>query len=425
MTRILAIILPILIFLILGIGGVGLLRALAPQPEEAEEAPAGLSVFAEEITQRNLTLTVEAQGAVEPRQEIVLSPQISGRITYISPDFIGGGFIRKGQLLVRLEAADYELSVTRARSIVASAQQRLAREQAEAEIARQDLADLGIENATPLARREPQLAEAEASLESARAQLAEAELGLSRTAVYAPFSGRVRERNVDFGQFVSPGASLGRIFSTDMVEVDLAITDEEMGQLGLPLAFAESADNPGPEVVFTADVGGQPRVWTGHVARTSAAIDQRTRLIDVIAELDDPYGEGADNGTPMAPGLFVNAAIQGQTLEDVIVVPRSGLRGENQVYVGNPEEGTLSIREVNVIYTDRDGAYVSSGVLPGELAVVSPIQAAIDGMRIKVLERRPDGSVITHEPEKARGDPQDEALAGDPDLAGEREGAVQ
>mgnify|MGYP006274406523 CR=1 FL=1 len=425
MTRIIAIALPILILVVLGVGGISLLSALAPQPEEAEEAPAGLSVFAEAITERDITLTVEAQGAVEPKREIIASPQIAGRIAYISPDFIDGGFIRKGQVMVRLEAADYELAVTRARSAVASAQQRLAREQAEAEIARQDLADLGIENATPLARREPQLAEAEASLESARAQLAEAELALSRTAVYAPFSGRVRERNVDFGQFVSPGSSLGRIFATDAVEVALAITDDEMGRLGLPLAFAATEDNPGPPVVFKANVGGFPRTWTGRVARTSAALDPRTRLIDVIAELNDPYGEGSDDGTPMAPGLFVSAEIQGQEIPGVIVVPRAGLRGEDQVYVGNPREGTLSIRTVNVIHTDREGAYVSSGVQPGELAVVSPIQAAFDGMRIKVLERLPDGSVITHEPEPEDRDTQDEALAGEPGLAGEREGAVQ
>lgn len=425
MTRMLAIILPILILLVLGVGGMGLLSALAPQPEEADEAPSGLSVFAEAITERDLTLTVEAQGTVEPKQEITLSPQVSGRIAYISPDFIDGGFIRKGQVLVRLEDADYELAVTRARSAVASAQQRLAREQAEAEIARQDLADLGIENATPLARREPQLAEAQAALDSAQAQLAEAQLGLSRTVIYAPFSGRVRERNVDFGQFISPGGSLGRIFSTDVVEVALAITDEQMGRLGLPLAFAASPENPGPAVTFTADVGGMPRIWKGRVARTSAALDPRTRLIDVIAELKDPYGEGSDNGTPMAPGLFVNAAIEGRSLENVIVVPRSGLRGDDSVFVGNPKKGTLSIRTVNVIHSDRDGAYVSSGVRPGELAVVSPIQAAFDGMRIKVLERLPDGSVITHEPERGAADTTEDALAGAPGLAGESEGAVQ
>ncbi len=423
MTRILAILLPIIILVVLGFGGAGLLAALAPQPEESDEAPAGLSVFAEAIEQRDLVLTVKTQGEVEPKREIIVSPQVGGRILYISPDFIAGGFIRSGQVLARLDSADYELTVTRARALVASAEQRLAREQAEAEIARKDLEDLGVIDASPLARREPQLAEAKASLDSAKAQLAEAELGLSRATIYAPFSGRVRERTVDLGQFVSPGTSLGRIFATDTVEVPLAVTDEELGRLGLPLAFAETAANPGPNVIFTASLTGQQRRWQGRVVRSAASLDPRTRLINVIAELKDPYGTGADNGVPMAPGLFVDAEIQGNVIPDILVAPRAGLRGEDELYIGNPKQGTLSIRKVDVIFTDREGAYITGGVQAGELVIVSPVQAAFDGMRIKVLERRPDGSVITHEPEDSRGGASD--LARTPDLNGKSEGTVQ
>lgn len=420
MTRVLAILLPILILGILGIGGSVILGALAPEPEENDSPPAGLSVFAEPIVTGDLTISVDAQGEVAPKREIIVSTQIAGRIANISDDFIDGGFIREGQVLVRLESADYELAVTRARSAVASARQRLAREEAEAEIARQDLIDLGVTEASPLARREPQLAEAQASLDSAEAQLAEAELALSRTAVIAPFTGRVFERSADIGQFASPGQSLGRIFASDVVEVLLPITDTQLGRIGLPLAFAATADNPGPPVVFSAEVAGQRRHWEGRVTRTAAALDPRSRQLNVIAELVDPYGAGSDNGVPMAPGLFVNAEIQGATLEDIMIVPREGLRSDSKVYVGKPKEGILEIRDVELIYSDVDGAYVSSGVSADELAVVSPIQAAFNGMRIKVLERRPDGTVISHEPDTARSGA--DALA---EAGGESEEAVQ
>lgn len=419
MSRILAIALPLLILAVIGMGGFFTLQALKPVPEESDEPIAGLAVFAEPITLSDFTLSVDAQGEVAPKREITVSPQIGGRISYISPDFIGGGFIERGQVLVRLEAADYELAVTRARSAVASAQQRLAREQAESELAIRDLEDLGITDASPLARREPQLAEAQASLAGAQAQLEEAELALRRTAIVAPFSGRVYERSADIGQFAAPGQSLGRIFSTDAVEVVLPLSDEEMGRIGLPLAFAAEGELTGPEVVFSAEVGGVPHTWIGHVTRTGATIDPRARTINVIAEVQDPYGTGSDYGVPMAPGLFVDALIDGAMIENVRITPRSALRGTNQVYIGNPREGTLSIREVDVIYTDTRGAYIRSGVEPGELAVVSPIQAAFDGMRIKVLERRPDGTVITHEPEASA---QADAVAAAEDS---NEGAVQ
>ena len=121
-------------------------------------------------------------------------------------------------------------------------------------------------------------------------------------------------------------------------------------------------------------------------------------MINVIAELEDPYGAGADNGMPMAPGLFVNAEIDGRTIDNVVKIPRSALRGVDQVYVGDGPEGRLEIRTVDVAFSSDDGAFLRSGVEPGELAIVSPIQAAFDGMNVTVMERQPDGTIKTYEP---------------------------
>ena len=197
---------------------------------------------------------------------------------------------------------------------------------------------------------------------------------------------------------VATGQSLGRIFANDVVEVSLPLDDEEMGRLGLPLAFAASDAQPGPKVGFSAVVGGIERHWTGEVVRTAAAVNSQTRQINVIAELKDPYGTGADDGAPMAPGLFVNAVIEGNTIPDILIAPRASLRGEDRIFIGNADEGTLSIREVDLIYSDPDGAYVRSGIEAGEFAITSPIQAAFDGMNVTVMERQPDGTIKTYEP---------------------------
>ncbi|MEL7108125.1 MAG: efflux RND transporter periplasmic adaptor subunit [Pseudomonadota bacterium] len=404
MSRIISIIFTVIA--LAGLGGIAFLtiEVLKPEPEQAEEKFAGLSVFSERITIEDLDFAVTAQGEVRPQREIIVAPQIAGRIAYVSPDFIDGGFIRQGQVLVRLEVADYELAVVRAQSGVASAEQRLAREQAEAEIARQDLINLGITDSSPLARREPQLAEARASLESAKAQLADAELALTRTAVVAPFDGRVREENVDVGQFASPGQSLGRVFATDIVEVALPITDDELGQLGLPLAFAETSTQPGPNVTFTAAVAGTLRQWNGRVTRTSAAVNPQTRLINVIAELNDPYGAGSDKGAPMAPGLFVSADIAGTKIEDLLVAPRAAIRSGDSIFIGDPEEGQLRIYTVDLVFSSTEGAWFRSpDVQPGDLAITSPIRGSNDGMSITILERMEDGSIKNHN-EAARSD---------------------
>lgn len=396
MGRIIAIAAPIAILFIVGVLGVTSVIALKPEAEKTEEPRSGLNVFAEPIREESLTLSVEAQGEVRPKREIVVAPQISGRVSFVSPDFTDGGFITRGQVLVRLEAADYELGVVRARSAVAGARQRLARERAESELALQDLEDLGLTDVSPLARREPQLAEAQAALDAAEAQLMEAELALSRTAVIAPFDGRVRERTVDIGQFTGAGQTLGRIFATDAVEVALPLKDADLGLLGLPIAFAADDRQPGPRVTFSAVVAGQTRSWQGEVVRTGAAINSQTRQISVFAELRDPFGEGADEGVPMAPGLFVNARIEGETLDRVLVAPRAALRGEDRLFIGDPSTGRLSIRTADIVFTDRNGAYLTSGAEAGELAVISPIQAPFDGMSVTVLERLEDGRVKVH-----------------------------
>lgn len=386
-VKVLMFVLPVMLVIIFGVMGMGVISGMSPEPEAREESPRGLALFVEEAELTTIQLNVETQGEVSPKREIVVAPQIAGRISYVSPNFLEGGFIRRGEVLIRLEAADYELGVVRARSTVATAEQRLAQEVAEADIARQDLEGLGITDASPLARREPQLAEARAALASAEAQLADAQLALKRTAVVAPFDGRVRELNANIGQFVGAGTPLGTIFSSDVVEIDLPLTDNELGRLGLSLAFEDTKATPGPEVVFSADVAGQTRTWTGTLKRTAAAVSPRTRLITAIAEVEDPYGKAAElSGMPLAPGLYVNAAINGRTVENVVKVPRASLRGLDQVYVGDPETGTLSIRQVRVVDSSTEGAFLLSGVEPGEYVITSPIKSVVDGMRISFAD---------------------------------------
>ncbi|MFC6198950.1 efflux RND transporter periplasmic adaptor subunit [Ponticaulis profundi] len=383
-SAILAVGLPVAILGVLGFGGFIALGALKPKPEKAAEAPLGLAVFYEPVKQLDLQLTVSSQGEVRPRREISISPQISGRVSSVSPSFIDGAFVRQGEILFRIEDADYQLARIRAQSQVASAEQGLVREQAESDIARRDWEELGTGDPSPLALREPQLAEARASLEAAKAQLRDAELALERTIIRAPFDGRVRTKEVDLGQYVSPGQELGRIFGTDIAEVTLPLNDDELGRLGLSLAFEESADNRGPAVTFTTNVAGQPRTWKGRVTRTSAAVDPATRLVSAIATVDDPFGEGADGDAPLAPGLFVSAEIEGQMLHDVLMAPRPALRKRDQIFIANPDDSTMSIRTVDVVYTSPEGVYVRSGVEAGEYAITSPIQAPFDGMKINI-----------------------------------------
>ncbi|MEP4053036.1 MAG: efflux RND transporter periplasmic adaptor subunit [Litorimonas sp.] len=382
--RLLIFVLPLLV-LIGAIAGFMAMGALKPQPEEKEDVVKAIPVLTDVAIQDDVTLTVDVQGEVQPRTEINLVPQVNGLITYMSPKFIEGGRFRKGDLLVRVEPAEFELRVTQARANVAQAKTVIAREKSESVLARQDWEDLGRSGApTPLTLREPQMAEAEAQLASAQARLSEAELQLARTSLYAPFDGRVTMRHVDQGEFVTAGTRLGEIYSVDVMDVRLPMTNADLRRAGLTLGYEASASDAGIPVTLSADVAGTFSEWKGRIVRTDSRFDSNTRVLFAYAEVRDPFGAGASDGTPLAPGIYVKAAIDGQKLDNVIVIPRTALRGEDKVYLADGD--TLSIKTVSVVSSDRQHAIVQSGLTLGDTVITSPIRGVADGMKIQVVK---------------------------------------
>lgn len=362
-----------------------IMGAMKTKPEEKAEEIKAIPVLTDIALQDDVQLSVMSQGEVLPRTRIGIAPQLSGKIAYMSPKFIEGGKFNKGDVLVRLDAAEYELRVVQARANVAQAETVLAREKSEAAIAAQDWHDIGTGQATALTLREPQMAEAAARLEAAKAQLGEAELLLSRTTIVAPFTGRVVSRAVNQGEYVGVGTRLGQVYATNVMDVRLPLTNHDLGQTGLGLGFVADSNNPGLPVTLRANVAGIDREWAGHVVRTDSGFDNRTRVLFAYVEVKDPFGAGADNGVPLAPGIFVMAALNGTHLKDVVVVPRNALRGKDQVYVAN-SDNTLSIKTVDVVSSDRRKAVLRSGIEPGTAVVTSPIRGVAEGMKINIVE---------------------------------------
>ena len=138
-------------------------------------------------------------------------------------------------------------------------------------------------------------------------------------------------------------------------------------------------------VILSANVAGNYSQWDGRIVRTDSHFDSRTRVLYAYVEVEDPFGAGADNGTPLAPGIFVNAAIAGQKLQGALVIPRAALRGEDKVYIANADE-TLSIKTVSVMSSNRDQAILGGGLLTGDRVITSPIRGVADGMKIEVVK---------------------------------------
>lgn len=381
---------PVLV-LVAGAGAIVLLNATKPEPEQNDEPPRATSLFVEPARENTVLLNVSTQGEVRARREIDLVAQVSGRVVEVAPGFADGGSFGANEVILQIEDTDYRVAVTNAEAEVARWQTILLQAEADAEVARQQLA--GRSN-NPLGLKEPQIAEARAGLLAAKANLQQAEANLQRTSVTLPYEGRLREKYVDLGQFVTAGTPLARVFSTDTAEVRLPLTDTQLFTLGLPVGYQAADPASAPEVVLSARLANRDLSWTGQLVRIESAFDSSTRLVYGVVEVEDPYNptEPQSAGMPLAVGLFVTAELPGREISDATVIPREALRAGNRVYV--VADGLLQIRDVEVEHTDDSRAVVRGGLNPGEQVVVSPVRDPVTGMRVEPIQR----SAVAAEP---------------------------
>ena len=337
-----------------------------------------------EVELTEVTLTVKSQGTVEPRTQSQLVPEVSGRIIEVSPSFVAGGFFEAGDVLFKTDPHDYEQALVQRNAEVESARLHIAQEEAEAEVAQWGWDRVGTGQARSLTLREPQIASAKAELAAAKANLETAQRNLERTEVRAPFSGRVRQKNVDVGQFVTVGAPVARINAVDAAEVRLPLPNEDLAYLDLPLNYrGESGRIRGPAVTLRAEFAGRIHEWQGRIVRTEGEIDPQTRMVHVVAEVQNPYGRGPDpTRPPLAAGMFVEAEIVGRTVEHVAIVPRAALRGPSQVLVVDVNS-RLRFRDVEVLRATTNELFILGGLETGDRVNVSPVEAVSDGMEVR------------------------------------------
>ena len=365
--------------IIVGVGIAGLIIATGPKLDPQPPTPNAPMVRAAKAVQETVQLSAITHGTVLPRTESELVPEVSGRVIAISPNMVSGGFFRKGDLLLEIDPLDYEVSLEQAKAALASTRSELTN----AKKAHERQLDLAKRQSTSQSQKDDALNRlrlAHASLREARARLMRAERDLQRTRVIAPYDGRVRNEKVDIGQFVNRGAPIANLYATDLAEVRLPLHDEELAYLDLPLA-GTPFNNREPTVVLRAQFAGQQHTWEGRVVRTEGELDPRTRMINVIAQVEAPYKQ-TDNRPPLAVGLFVEAEIIGHLVNNIFVLPRSALQPNEQIYVvGN--DNRLQFRDVTILRSVDENIYITDGIRPGELLCLSPVNNAVPGMLVQ------------------------------------------
>ena len=350
--------------------------------------PPGVRVH--EVTLGDAPLAVASQGTVQPRTESQLVPEIAGRVTWVAPSFAQGGFFEAGDVLVKIDPFDYEQMLVSARSQLAQARLRLAQEEAEAEVALREWNTLGRGDPRELALRKPQLDDARASVAAAEAGVERATRDLERADIVAPYAGRVRQKNVDIGQYVRVGDGIATVYAVDMAEIRLPLPDGELAYLDLPLSYRGVEQQTQPHVTLRATFAGEQHTWDGRIVRTESEIDSVSRMVHAIAEVADPYAPGPNpNRPPLAVGMYVEAEIGGRTARDVAVLPREALRGRNEVLVVTPED-RLTFRTIDVLRASTESVIVRAGLQAGELVAISPLDTPTEGMRVQLADADPD-----------------------------------
>ncbi len=372
----------LIVLFVLGLGAASAFYFIKTTPKTKRVRPPVSSPLVTTVPTKRATalLEVEALGTVRADQETVVRVRVSGQVEELGPNFNVGGLVQKGSLLLRLDDDDYVNALASMESMLAKANADYSLEMGQQRVARTEIAQLnrtarGSVKTTPLALRQPQLAQAKATLQAAEVDVKQAKLNLERTKILVPYNALVIARNVSLGSQASPSDTVATLVGTDTYHIEAAIPLDKLQGLGM------DTFNNTPVKITTATGA----VRQGYVRHSIASLDATTRMGRVLIEIKDPLALTSDED-PLLLGDQVRVNLQAGKLENVIELPRITLRGGDNIWVvkkSADNKKTLEIRPVEVLWKDRDSVLVGKGLESGEEVVSSPLGAPINGMPVR------------------------------------------
>lgn len=349
------------------------------------------------LQQQNFATWIDSYGTAESLTRTQLAAEVSGKVIRVSPNIRSGGSFSQGDVLVYLDDRNFRVAVDVAASVVADAQVRYLQEVAQADLAAQEWNERPNNDAAQLlALRKPQVAAAKAALQASKARLTNARLDLERTQISAPFDGKVLQQMVDIGQVVNSTQTIADIYSTDVVEIRLPVKISDLQHLMIP--ENSSATQVRPKVLLSAEFGSRTYQWQGEIVRSEGAFDPATRMLYVVAQINDPFIRN-EQRPAIRIGQFLSAKIEGRLLKEVYVIPRRAVSQNFVVSVA--DEGLLKKRKVTPLWTDAKSVVVSAladdGSLSSQTTNVDPslsLLRATDRLILTPTANLPEGTKV-------------------------------
>ena len=348
------------------------------QPDPVEEAPAP-DVIVEILTPKDFQVQISSNGTTTPLIQTVLTAEVGGEVIYRSKKFSEGSSVIEGEILAKIDDTDLQLQYKNALLQLANAEVQHSLQLAEAEVAKEAWEKIGDGIASDLTLKKPQLKQAEALLEVAKAQVSSAKNKLNKTEIVAPYAGRIQSVNIDLGTTIIPGQPVGAMYTSSEIEITLAVKDNDLQFLSIPMDGRKLNPSEQASVVIESFYKGKTQSWEGKLERVDGVIDPITRMINLIAVFKNDFIETDKPNLPI--GLFVEAKIDGITLKNIFEIPINSISKDNEVYIVD-KDNQLELRKLTVLKKYSEFVIIKDGLKAGERIVTSKLSTASNGIKV-------------------------------------------
>ena len=355
------------------------LGQVKPEPVEELSPP---DVFVEILTPKDFQVQISSNGTTTPLTQTVLTAEVGGEVIYRSKKFAEGASVIEGEILAKIDDTDLQLQYKNALLQLANAEVQYSLQLAEAEVAKKAWDKIGDGVASDLTLKKPQLKQAEAFLEVAKAQVSSAAKKLNKTEIIAPYAGRIQNVNIDLGTTIIPGQPVGAMYTSSEIEITLAVKDNDLQFLSIPMDGRKLNPSEQALVVIESFYKGKTQSWNGKLERVDGVIDPVTRMINLIAIFKNDFIETDKPNLPI--GLFVEAKIEGITLKNIFEIPINSISENNEVYIVD-KDNQLELRKLTILKKYSEFVIIKDGLKAGERIVTSKLSTASNGIKVNLV----------------------------------------
>jgi RND family efflux transporter MFP subunit len=313
-------------------------------------------------------ISIEAFGVTQSQGNIALMAKAPGELIELNDKLRRGANFKKGEVLASVDASDFTQNLAIAQAAVAQAQAKLSLEQAAAELAVKDWQRISQEPPSDVTAHKPQLTLAAAAIQTAKAQVALAELNMSRCTLVAPFDGRALKLNAEVGQWLSPGAIVAALLPNTGTEINIPLNLKQLRLLNLPTSGECAALN------VYVELPNEHQVLKAVLIRISGELEKGTRMNQAVALLPA--------GINLPPQTYLEVVIHGEVVANTFKLPAVAVNG-NRVQVVN-NDSTLHEQQITIIQQTAD-SYIVRGLTDGQQVSTTPLSVFVPGMQVEVI----------------------------------------